>query len=83
MIGVGELLASPADHLQEPSSGVMVFSVLTQVLGEMIDPLGKHGDLDLGGAGVSLVPCVVADYLCFSLLYEHPALGPFRLSLLS
>ena len=32
----------------------MVFAVLTQVIGEFVDPLGQQRDLDLGGAGVAI-----------------------------
>ena len=35
-----------ADHHQEPTPTVMVVLVLTEMLGEMVDPLAEQGDLD-------------------------------------
>ena len=40
-----------------------------QVLGQMIDPGGQQGDLDVAGAGVLLVDLVLSDD--FGFYYRH------------
>lgn len=43
-------LAALTDHLQQASAAVVVVDVDLQVLGELLNPGGEDGDLDLGGA---------------------------------
>jgi hypothetical protein len=59
-IGVGgvEIIQQPAalaDHHEQTPARTMVFLVLLQVLGEVVNTLSEQGDLDVGGAGVALV----------------------------
>jgi len=55
LVQVGELSSALADHHQETTSRVVVFAVYAQVLSEVVDPLGKQSDLNLGGACVRWV----------------------------
>ena len=55
--------AALADHHQQAAPAVVVVLVLPQVLGEVVDPLGQDGHLDLGGSGVSIVLAVFGDDL--------------------
>jgi hypothetical protein len=41
----------------------MVVLVLTEMLGEMVDPLTEKGDLDFRRAGVTVVGAVLGDDL--------------------
>lgn len=54
---------SPAlpDELHEAPPGVVVPLVHLQVLGQVGDPLGQQGDLDLGRTGVGLVEAMISD----------------------
>ena len=49
---VVEHLAALTDHLQQAPAAVVVVLVDLQVLGELLNPGGQNGDLNLGGAGV-------------------------------
>ena len=60
---VAELPTSPADELEQPATRVVVVRVLTEMVRESPDALGQERDLDLGGAGVSLVGLVFVDDL--------------------
>src|ERR1700761_2084561 len=44
-----------ADQHQQATPRVVIFALLAQVLGEVVDALGEQRDLDLGGPGVLLV----------------------------
>jgi len=52
---VGQQPPPVADQLQEAPPAVEVVAVGPDVLGEVVDPLGKKRDLDLSVAGVPLV----------------------------
>ena len=43
------------DHFQQAASGAVVFDVLLQMLGQVINPLGQKGDLHVGGTRVPFV----------------------------
>ena len=58
-----EQAAPAADHPQQPSPGVVVLRVGLEVLGELRDALGEHGDLNLGRARVARAPSVLGNYL--------------------
>ena len=60
-------LAALVDHLQKALTAMVIFLVLTEVLGEFCNSLGKQRDLDLGGTGVALAARVLGDDLCFCL----------------
>ena len=53
--------AALTDHLVQAPAAVVVVGVYLQVLGELIDPLGEDGDLNLGGTGVGFVGAVGLD----------------------
>src|SRR5438876_11677956 len=56
--------APPAAHEHEqPAPRVVVFALLAQVLGEMVDALGQQRDLHLRGAGVLLARAEGDGYL--------------------
>lgn len=50
-----EQSAAFADQHQQPSSAVVIMLVFTQMLGQMVDPLGHQRDLDLRRTGVTVV----------------------------
>lgn len=52
-----------ANHHQQATPAVVIVLVLTEMLGQMIDPLGEQGDLDFRRAGVTVVGPVLGDYL--------------------
>ena len=47
--------AALADHHQQSATGAMIFDVLLQMVGQMVDPLGQKSNLHVCGAGVLLV----------------------------
>ena len=51
-----------SDHGQKPTSAVIVFFMLFQVIGKLVDALGENGDLDLGGTSVLLMLGMLDDY---------------------
>ena len=58
-------------HHQQATTGVVVVLVDTQVLGQLVDAGGEDGNLNLGGAGVSLMGSVLQDDLGLLLLQNH------------
>jgi hypothetical protein len=67
LVEIGELASPLTDHLEQPSSAVMVTSVDAEVLGKVVDALGQKSNLHLGRACVAFVRFVSADDLGFSL----------------
>ena len=66
-----------ADHQQQTTTGVVIVLVLLEVLGQISDALGEQSNLDLRGAGVTLVGCVgLDDFLLFRLILLRGAAGP-------
>src|SRR5205823_6438257 len=59
--------AALAYELEQPTSRVVVVLVGAQMLGQVVDPLRQHRDLDLRRTGVGLVAAVLRDdlLLCF------------------
>src|SRR6476659_6364122 len=53
----------------------MVLAVRAQVLGQVVDPLGEHGDLDLGGTGVRGALPVLLGELALALSGQRHAAG--------
>ena len=75
LVEVGKLSSTLPNHHEKTAPRVMILAVNAQMLRQVINTLRKHRDLDLGGAGVSLVLCVVFDDFGFSLGCErHSAL---------
>ena len=69
-VDLGDVLEQPtttADQQQQATTGVVVVRVGLEVLGEVGDALGQDGDLDLGGARVTLVGGVLGDDLLLAL----------------
>jgi hypothetical protein len=69
-IGVVEIIQQPtalADHLEQTTAGTVVFDVLLQMLGQVIDTLGQKSDLHVSG------PCVLFVQLepCYHLSFFH------------
>ena len=62
-------LAPAAGHLEKATAAVEVLAMPPQMLGQVIDPGGKQGDLDVAGAGVLLVNLVLSDDFVFC--YRH------------
>ena len=52
--------------------------VHTQVIGQLVDAGGQDGDLNLGGAGISLVGSVLQDNLGLLFLLNHCVFHLFR-----
>ena len=71
LIEVRQLPTASAHHLQEASSGVVIFAMDSQVLREVIDPLRQSGDLNFSRARIGLVHLVFLNYFSFALLNEH------------
>ena len=63
--------AALTDHFEEAHSGVIVLLVDLEMFGELGDALSKDGDLDFGGAGVTLVSGVFGDDAGFLFLGYH------------
>ena len=78
-------IAAMADHFQQAAAGVMVLLVHLQVLGQVVDPLGEDGDLDLGRTGVPLMRRIFLDnrgfffrqhgFHLFEIFSDHPERG--------
>ena len=63
-IGVVEIIQQPpplADHHQQAAAGAMIFLVLLQMLGQMIDPLREQRDLNIRRTGIPLVQLEIID----------------------
>ena len=62
-IGVVEIIQQRpalADHFEQTTAGTVVFDVLLQMLGQVIDSLGQKSDLHVSGPSVLFVqlePC--------------------------
>src|SRR5579884_102752 len=73
--------AAPPDELEQPAPRVVVVLVRSQVLGQVVDPLGQHRDLYLRRAGVGLAAAVLRDDLLLCFLGQgHCPLLPFATS---
>jgi hypothetical protein len=58
LVQIGKLSSPLADHLEQPSSAVVVLAVGAEVLREVVDPLGQKSDLHFGRTSVAFV-CLV------------------------
>ena len=63
--------------VQMVAFGVVVVLVNPQVLGQLIDPGGEDGDLDLGRTGIALVGSVFQDDLGLLFLLNHDEIHLF------
>ena len=55
LLQVRKQVASVTDHHQKPAAGMVVLFVGLQVLGQIVNPLREHRNLDLRRAGVALM----------------------------
>ena len=52
---IGKEASSPANHLQQSASGVMIVTILAKVIRQLVDSLGQECDLNFRGSRVSFV----------------------------
>ncbi len=67
VVQVSQLPTPLTDHLQKPAPRVVVLPVEAQMLSEVIDTIGKHRNLHLGGTCVRRVLMMLLDYFRFAL----------------
>src|SRR6185312_144178 len=65
--------AAAADELEQATTRVVVVLVRAQVLGQRVDPLGQHRDLDFRRTGVVLALAELRDVLQLLFLGEGHA----------
>lgn len=71
VVGLVEVIqqaSALADHLQQSTTGAVIFVVLLQVLSEMIDSLREQSNLNVGTAGVTVMH--PKRFNCFVLLFH-------------
>ena len=77
---VVEKASALADHHQKAAAGMVVLLVLTQMLGQGVDPGGEDSDLDLGRTGIAGMGCVLLDNgSLFSSLRIIVVFPPFKI----
>ncbi len=59
--------AAMADHLQQTATGMMIFLVILQMLGQLVDPVGQNGDLNFRRTCVPFMATVFENDLLFLL----------------
>jgi hypothetical protein len=72
-IVIPEIVEEPpplADEHEEPAPGMVVLLVDLEMIGEVVDPLGQDGHLDIRRAGIGLVPLELFDDLLLFLCME-------------
>ena len=69
-LGIVQHLTAASHHHEQTAAGSVVMLVSDEVLGKVGDALGKHSNLETGGAGVVLVRLEVVnvDFAHFSIL---------------
>lgn len=63
-----EIIQQPpslADHHQQPAARTMVFFVLLEMFGQVINPLREQRNLNVSRTGILLVQLKIAYRLCF------------------
>src|SRR5690606_19312602 len=55
--------AALVDHLQKPTARMIVFAVSLEMIGQVVDALGKDRDLDFGRTGVAGLGAIFLDEL--------------------
>lgn len=58
---VVEQTATLSDHLEQPTTTVMVLFVGPEVIGQVIDAFGEYGDLNARRSGVGLMRPILLD----------------------
>jgi hypothetical protein len=73
-----EQAAAAADQHQQPATRMVILLVDLQVLGEVLNAMGKQADLDLGAAGVAVMKFKLVDQTLFFLHRKnHGVFPPF------
>jgi len=65
-------LTALAHHHDQTTARTVIFFVLLQVLGQVIDPLGQQSDLNIGRTGVALMNPIIYNLLCFRVCFHIP-----------
>lgn len=61
-----------AHHHDQTTARTVIFLILLQVLGQVIDPLGQQRYLDIGRTGVALMNPIIYNLLCFRVCFHIP-----------
>ena len=71
ILQVVQQTASLTNHHQQPTARPMIFDILLQMLGQVIDPLRQQRNLHVGRAGIALMELEVVDgfRFCLHVLY--------------
>ena len=77
---VVEKASALADHHQKAAAGMVVLLVLTQMLGQSVDPGGEDSDLNLGRTGVAGMGCVLLDNGSLFFFAHHSCVSTFQKS---
>lgn len=59
------------DHLEESAARMKVFLVFLQMIGQFLDPFGKHRDLILWRSRILLVPFHLLSRFCLLFRRQH------------
>ena len=62
-------------HDEQTAPRAVIFQVLLEVLGQMVDAMGEQGNLDICRAGVALVNPKICD--CFRFFFHTSVTDPF------
>ena len=60
-----------ADHVEKTAAGAVIFFVGAEMLGEIIDALGKNCNLNFGGSGVAFKTCEFGDDSGFDVFFHN------------
>jgi hypothetical protein len=64
---------TPAHHHDQATTRAMVLDMILEVIGQILDTLGKQGNLDLGGSGIPFVKFVFLLNHCLRCVYHKPS----------
>ena len=67
-----------ADHHQKAAAGMVVLLVLTQMLGQGVDPGSEDSDLNLGRTGITGMGRVLLDNGSFFFFAHHSCVSTFQ-----
>ena len=67
-----------ADHHQKAAAGMVVLLVLTQMLGQGVDPGSEDSDLNLGRTGIAGMGCVLLDNGSLFFFAHHSCVSTFQ-----
>ena len=77
LLEITEKVSSVTNHLLQTSAAVMVLVIVLEVLGEVLDSVGKKCDLYLRRTCVALV-CSVLLNNCLLFVFQHFWYSPFK-----